>query len=45
MLGMIFQDANQTTTYWCFGEPKPFYTATAGRYDYWTYWVAAPLTA
>ncbi len=42
---MITQDANQSWTYWCFGEvpdPVKIFT-TAG--DYWLRWVSAPLTS
>jgi hypothetical protein len=42
---MMFQDANQTNTWWCIGKlPPPWLVTTAGR-DYWPKWVKAPMTA
>ena len=42
---MIYQDANQTFTYWCVGElPKPrrIYSAAG---DFWLTWVWASARA
>jgi hypothetical protein len=42
---MIFQDASQSFTYWCYGKlPEPVRIITAGR-DYWLCWRYAPAHA
>jgi len=40
----VWQDANQTNTYWVIGNPPNFYVpSTSGLITY--YWIPAPIVA
>lgn len=42
---MVFQDANQSNTYWCYGKlPKHQRVYTAAGTDYWRVWRKAYIT-